>query len=85
MNFNSYEVDRVIRESINIDNGEVVNTIVLHNKSNLKGILESLGFIFDENKNNPYYRKVLKLVKDGISQEMAINLIMKDLKKEIQC
>ena len=82
MNFNSYKIDRVIRETINLDNGEVVNTIVLHNKSNLKGILESLGFVFDDNKNNPYYRKALKLIKDGATQEEAINLIMKDLKKE---
>ena len=27
MNCNSYKVDRVIRETINLDNGEVVNTI----------------------------------------------------------
>lgn len=83
MNINSYTVDRVIRETINIDNGEVVNTIILHNKSNLKTILESLGFIFDANKNNPHYRQALKLIKDGTSQEMAINTIMKQLKKEV--
>lgn len=83
MNCNSYKVDRVIRETINLDNGEVVSTIVLHNKTNLKSILESLGLVFDNNKNNPYYRKALKLIQNGASQEAAISLIMKDQKKEV--
>jgi hypothetical protein len=81
MDFNSYTVDRVVRDTIDIATGKVVDTAILHNKSNLKGILETLGFIFDENKNNPYYRKALKLMQEGKSQELAINLIMKQLKE----
>lgn len=61
----TYKTIKTVEEEIDIETGNTVNTMLLHNNTKLREILRSFGFTFDKNGNNTYYSKALALLKKG--------------------
>jgi hypothetical protein len=76
MRYKTFKTVKTVKETIDIETGEVLEVQTLHHDTNLKSILRDMGFLFDKSGNNPFYSKVLRLKKKGLPLHEVFHTIL---------
>jgi hypothetical protein len=84
MRFDRFTITKTVKETVDIVTGKVLDVQILHQDTNLKSILRSMGFQFDRNGNNPYYSKALRFQRQGLALHEVIHKILLELEDSIQ-
>jgi len=76
-----YTIIKTLKQTVSATTGKVLEETVISCTA-LKAVFKALGFTFDRNNYNKYYKRSLRLLNSGMALEDIITKIINDKAQE---